>query len=199
MTLPSGIGIMKQSDNSIVAFSTLSSTPTPIYLIDTNDSNAKIVALSLAKVTGGSTCGLSNLVIDTNNSTYAAVMHDTDDALGIDADHRYNLLIPKSASHNQVRVCSGKTTIGCTSANSWSFLANAAGSITVINGGFSTTGITVAVSGGYWVIKGLTGTSGQGESSGGGGGDVPEFSTIGLLILLGGCYMMARKNGLIEG
>ncbi len=199
MTLPAGYGIMKQSDNSIVSFTDLTSASTPIWIVkDPTGVKTKIMSLAVARYSGGSACDYSGFTVDTNTSTYKSIFHDGANNLDFGtAGRKYSLYIPKSASHDRVRLCSGKTSIGCTSSDSWSFLANDAGSIVSTNGGFNTTGITVSVSGSYWIVTGLTGTSGEGESSGGGGGggDVPSFSTIGLLILLGGCYMMMMRKG----
>lgn len=201
MTLPSGYGIMKQSDNSIISFSSLTSASTPIWIVkDPTGVKTKIMSLAVARYSAGSSCNYSGFTVDTDTSTYKSVFHDAENNLDFGtAGRKYSLYIPKSSSHDRIRLCSGKSSIGCTSSDSWSFLANSAGSIVSINGGFDTTGITVSVVGSYWVVTGLTGTSGQGEVSGGGGGDVPSFSTIGLLILLGGCYMMMKKNELVEG
>ncbi len=102
----------------------------------------------------------------------------------------YTLYVPKSVSHDRVRVCSGAVLLGCTSTGSWSFYSNDQGQITA-NGGFSTTNITAAVTGGYWKINGLTSTGG-GEGSGAGGTAVPEFPLVGLLAVLAGCLVFMR-------
>ncbi len=105
----------------------------------------------------------------------------------------YTLYVPKSSSHDRVRLCSGKSTLGCTSSDSWSFLANDQGTIIQTNGGFDTSGIAVTVTGGYWVITGLTSTGGEGEDSGTGGTAIPEFSAVGFVLVLLGCFFVAGR------
>ncbi len=120
----------------------------------------------------------------------------------------FTLFVPKSVAHDQVRVCQGKRTLGCTGTGSWfddynginmSFVANDQGRITSTSGSYLTGGVVVRVENGYWRIEGLYGTGGEGgDSNSGGGGSggfaVPEFSALGLIAVLAGCgYMMKKK------
>ncbi len=140
---------------------------------------------------------------DYNNLVYAdtsgqkSVFHLNPDYYGYTGSGaKFTLYVPKSVSHDRVRICSGKTTLGCTSSDSWSFLANDQGQIVSTNNGYDTSGISVSISGGYWVIYGVHGTGGEGEDSSGGGGGgtpVPEFSAIGFLLLLVGSGLVVRR------
>ncbi len=130
-----------------------------------------------------------------NTGDQKAYAHPTGGYRTVNNSSGYVLFVPKSVSHDSVRTCSGAITLGCTAANSWSFVANDQGTITSTNGGFDTTGISVSVSNGYWNIAHLRGTGGEGENSGAGGGNsVPEFSVIGLLMVLTGCGYFMRKK-----
>ncbi len=111
---------------------------------------------------------LSSLSFVRDDDNFQSLAHGLSTQPGVTAT--YTLYVKKSDAHDRIRICSGKTTPGCTSADSWSFLADSNGAILETNGGFDTSGVTVTVDNGDWVISGLTGTSAQGESGGGSGG-----------------------------
>lgn len=112
----------------------------------------------------------------------------------------YTLYVKKNPLHNQLRVCSGKTTIGCTDSDNWSFVANDNGVITETNGGFNTSGMTVSVttvdSQQAWKVTGLTGSSGQGEGS----GEVPDLHWWAmLLVVFAAAYIVSRDSERLLG
>jgi len=138
----------------------------------------------------------NTLTMDADADLRKSFIHGLADYF-IGTNSGYLLYVPKSVSDDNVRVCSGKQTLGCTTGDSWSFRANDSGTITETNGGFSTKDVTVSVADGYWNIFGIKETSGEGEDGGGGGGGgapVPEMPLVGLLAVCIGCLFFIRRN-----
>jgi len=98
---------------------------------------------------------LSSITVEQDSANAKAVVHGLPSETGV-VDGTYTMFIKKDAAHARVRICSGKTTKGCTSSDEWSFLASDTGAIVSTNNGFDTTGITVTVEDGFWKIAGLT-------------------------------------------
>ncbi len=181
-TLPDGVTAVRASDESY----NLSVSP------GTSDELVRFKKGStiLADIRMSFSCGNETATVQANFSGQKSYFHIS--TLDPRASTGYKLYIPKSVSHDRVRICSGAVALGCTSADSWSYYASDQGTI-VPNGAFNTTGITSTVADGYWQIMGVKGSGGEGEGSGAGGTTVPEFSAIGLLAVLVSCAYVLRK------
>ncbi|MSR67487.1 hypothetical protein EXS65_01500 [Candidatus Peribacteria bacterium] len=181
-TLPDGVTAVRASDESYDLATNGGSTDELVRF--------KKGSTRLADIRMSFGCGNVTATVQTDFSGQKSYFHIS--TLDPRASTGYKLYIPKSVSHDRVRICSGAVSLGCTSANSWSYYANDQGTI-VPNGAFNTTGITSTVADGYWQIMGVKGSGGEGEGSGAGGTTVPEFSAIGLLALLASCGYVLRK------
>jgi len=116
----------------------------------------------------------SDVTFTRDDTNHRSLVHGLNGHTGVSGT--YTMYVKKSSSHDRIRICSGKETAGCTSDDSWSFLADSNGNIVSTNGGFDTSGISVSVAGGDWVISSLTATAGQGEA-GSTGSDTSSTST----------------------
>jgi len=137
----------------------------------------------------------NTLTMDADADLRKSFIHGIADYI-IGTNSGYMLYVKKSVSDDHVRVCSGKTDLGCTTGDSWSFRANDSGTITETNGGFSTKDVSVSVADGYWNIFGMKETGGEGEDGGGGGGGapVPEMPLVGLLLVFGACAVFLHRK-----
>lgn len=153
--------------------------------------SVRIADVPIMFISSGPSC--NTLTINADATERQSLLHGIADYI-TGTNSGYLLYVTKSVSDDQVRVCSGKSTLGCTSGDSWSFLANDTGTITETNGGFDTSKMSVSVADGYWEIFGLQETGGEGEDGGGDGASVPEFPFAGLLIVSLACIFFIRWN-----
>ncbi|MBP7114077.1 MAG: hypothetical protein KBA40_01340 [Candidatus Peribacteraceae bacterium] len=153
--------------------------------------STRIADVPIMFISSGPSC--QTLTIDADVTERQSLLHGIADYI-TGTNSGYLLYVTKSVSDDQVRVCSGKATLGCSAGDSWSFLANDTGTITETNGGFDASKISVSVADGYWEIFGLQETGGEGEDGGGGGVPVPEFPFLGLLVVSLACIYFIRWN-----
>ena len=122
--------------------------------------------MTAANFSGGN-LNLNSLKIDIGTKKIAV---NTSGVTGLYGAH--TLWLPKTAD-NGVYVCPDAQSVSEVSAS--------CPDVITFSGAGTLSGIILSVDGSYWKIENLTG-SGAGE---GGGGAVPEFSTITLLLALG--------------
>jgi len=129
----------------------------------------------------GANVDFSSLKVDASNGKIAV---NKTGVTGLYGTH--TLWLPKTAD-NGVYVCPNAVAV--------SEVSTGCSGVIVFAGAGTQSGITVSVDGSYWKIAGLTG-SGVGEGEG--GGAVPEFSTITLLLALGivagGLVLIRRRE-----
>lgn len=191
MSVPEGYSIVLQSDDTTpVNFNSFGD----IIPVRIKKGTVRLVELNLAISGGDAAC--DDLVLGQQDQ--ASLVHGFADIFGAH-DSSYALFIPKIAQHTTLRVCSGKATLGCTVSDNWSFIANEAGAITSTNNGFDTTGITVAITSGYWKVSGLTGTSAEGEgaATSAASSSVPFFPWWGTLIIVPVGLWVLKREGLL--
>jgi hypothetical protein len=191
MVLPEGYTLVLQSDNTTEADFGSHGMLLPVR-IKKIVGDVRIADFNIATSGGDAPCNGITVGQD-NQKTF---LHGMASHLNPNAGS-YALYIPKVAGHTSLRVCSGKTDLGCTSNDaSWSFVANEAGTITETHNGFNTAGITVTVADGYWKVSGLVATGGEGEAgSGGGGVDVPFFPLWSIPVIgVIGWYVLKREG-----
>ena len=141
---------------------------------------------------------IDDWTLERDDSNFRSIVHRIgNDRAVCTGLSNYTLYVKKAPHHDKLRVCSGKLSIGCTVADSWSFLANDAGNIIQTNGGFDTTGVTVNVISldgeQVWEVTNLSGTSGQGEA------DVPDIRWWALSMLVILCMYLLHREGLMGG
>ncbi len=150
----------------------------------------RIADVPIMFISSGPSC--NTLTIDADATERQSLLHGIADYI-TGTNSGYMLYVTKSVYDDQVRICSGKDALGCTSSDNWSFLANDTGTITETNGGFDASKMSVSITDGYWAIFGLQETGGEGEGGGGGGGaSVPEFPFVGLFIVSLACIFFIR-------
>jgi len=136
---------------------------------------------------------LSSIVASRDDNLKAAVIHGISGHTGVSGN--ITLYVPFAANHTRVRYCSGKETIGCTSADSWSATWDINGALLETNNGFDAGSFSVSVvtldGESVWKIVGPISSGGQGE------GDVPFFSWWSLLLALMGCVAVLHRKGLL--
>jgi len=189
MTLALDESTVLQTGSTVLQPSLLTKTK----LVRLKYGSLRVADISIKYSSGPDPCNFAeDQVIDGKAVTTQSFIHGLQPLFAPNSSG-YTLYVQKSVSHDTVRVCSGATVLGCKSHNNWSFVANDVGSITQTNGGFDPKDISVSVEDGYWTIRRLLGTGGEGEDSGNGGASVPEFTRIGLiLIIFGGVYLIRR-------
>jgi hypothetical protein len=191
MVLPEGYTLVLQSDDTTAANFNSIGEVVPVRIKKTQG-GVRIADFSIAISGGDAPC--NGITVGQENQK--AFLHGITDYLNPTIGS-FALYIPKIAQNTSLRVCSGKTTIGCTNGDSWSFTANEAGTITATNGGFDTTGITVTVADNYWKVSGLKATGGEGEGSGTpvGGDPIPFFPVWSIpIIAVIGWYVLKREG-----
>ena len=109
----------------------------------------------------------------------------------------FTLYVPYNEAHNAVRVCLDKTTLGCSSSDTWSFVGLSTNEFATTNvDPTSLTNIDVSIEQSYWKITGLDGTGGQGENYEGDGSNPVPFFPLWSIPVIGfiGWYVLKREG-----
>jgi len=130
------------------------------------DTNAKVPGeFTFNFATGNKT--FSTMIAERNDTTKTSLLRNVYNHTGV-TNASIVLYALKDPDHTRFRYCSGKTTIGCTSSDSWSALWDDGGNVLETNGGFSTTGYAVATTSldgdTVWKLTGPIASAGQGEA-----------------------------------
>ncbi|MDD5055602.1 MAG: hypothetical protein PHZ00_05040 [Candidatus Peribacteraceae bacterium] len=194
ITLPAGYRAIDQTTGE--PLTTFAFGSTTGVRVEKTINHSRVADFTVSGAWGNINCQLSLFAQEENLQELVAksLAHFADDYYVTGGT--YILYVPKIESHTTLRVCSGRQELGCTIDDNWSFTANEAGTITPKEG-FDTTGITVAVAGGYWKVSGLTGTSAQGEGGSGGGSSssVPFFPLWSIPVIgVIGWYVLRREG-----
>ena len=196
---PSGSdGVELASDGTDVTVTGQSGTQT-IRLVDNSE---PAVDADFAFDSGNR--DFSNVTIERDDTNRTLLVNNLDGHTGV-VDDSMVAYVKKESGDTQLRLCSGKTTAGCTSSDSWSALWDDTGSVVSTNGGFDTSPYTVTldtINGqSVWKISGDFGGSFQANVNGGGGGgaiSVPDLSVLGAIACSGIVFWRSRKRKLVK-
>lgn len=140
----------------------------------------------------------TDVTADRNDTNRTTLVTNLSDKAGVNGS--LTVYVKKDGDDDELRLCSGKTSAGCTSSDSWSALWDDTGALSSSNGGFDASGITVTletVAGeSVWKVSGISNGSLQGSILGGGGGSisVPDMKTYIFAIVLACICLSAYRH-----